>query len=102
MPPGLLWTGVSLMASGGIFLGVGVAQGPTPDTCGYGDMVAVCAPYREVLLTTGGVLAGVGATLLAIGFVKRGAPQITFRPGGFAVQQPVPLDFGIGRLVNRR
>ena len=102
IPPGLLWTSVGLLGAGGLYLGLGAAEDADQETCVYtGSLEASCVSNRKVLLTTGAVLAGAGGVLLAIGVKKSHAPQVTFVPRGVAVQQPVPLDLGIGRLVRR-
>jgi hypothetical protein len=100
--PALLWTGVGLLGAGGLYLGLGAAEDADAQTCIYGNSIEdTCVSNRTVLLTTGAVMAGVGGALLAIGIKKSHSPQVTFRPGGFAVRQPVPLDLGVGHLIRR-
>ena len=103
IPPGLLWSGVALLGAGGLFLGLGAAEDPENETCVSGnDFEETCVSNRTVLLSTGGVMAGVGAVLLAIGVSKRHAPQVTFGPGVVKVRQRVPLDLGLSRLFGNR
>jgi hypothetical protein len=102
VPPGLLWTGIGLLGAGGLFLGLGAAEDPDNETCVSGDdFEETCISNRTALLATGGVMAGTGGALLAIGFAKRSSPQVTFGRGGVAIRQPVPIDLGIARLVRR-
>jgi hypothetical protein len=102
IPPGLLWSGVGLLGAGGLFLGLGAAEDPDNETCVSGDdFEATCVSNRTVLLSTGAVMAGVGAVLLAVGVSKRNSPQVTLRPGVVSVRQRVPVDLGLGRLVGR-
>jgi hypothetical protein len=103
IPPGLLWSGIGLLGAGGLFLGLGAAEDPENQTCVSGDdFESTCVSNRTALLTTGAVMAGVGAVLLAVGVSKRHSPQVTLRPGAVSVRQPVPVDLGIGRLLGRR
>ena len=95
--PGLLWTGIGLLGAGGLYLGLGAAEDSSSQTCEYSaSLDETCVSNRKVLLTTGGVMAGAGGALLAIGVVKaRHAPSVTFRPGGIDVLQSVPLHLGL-------
>lgn len=100
MHPGLLWTGVGLLAGGGLTLGLGAAEDPENETCVSGDdLEETCVSNRTVLLTSGAVMAGVGGLLLWIGAVKArdNAPSVTFGPGRFVVQQRLPLHAVFGR-----
>lgn len=102
IPPGLLWTSVALFAVGGVTLARGAAEDPDTQTCVYSDSIEdTCVSNRTALLSAGAVMAGVGAVLLAVGIKKSHSPQVSFRPGRFSIQQPVPLDLGISRLVRR-
>ena len=96
---GLFWTGIGLLGAGGLFLGLGAAEDPENQTCVYGgELEETCLSNRTVLLATGAAIAGTGGVLLGIGIAKtRNAPSVTFRRGGFVVQQPVPLRLVFGR-----
>lgn len=101
IPPKFLWSGVGMLAAGGVFLGLGAAEDEDTETCVTTPEDSRCVSHRTAYFTTGALLAAGGATMLIIGMNKRSSPQITFRPGGVVVKQSVPIDLGIGRLIRR-
>lgn len=90
IPPGWLWTGVSLLGASGLFLAVGIgyhecdyyyARGINPSSCGTDG------PFWRGM---GAGLAGAGATLIIIGMSKRSSnPQIIVTPGRIGVKQTI-------------
>jgi hypothetical protein len=99
IPPRLKRTAIGLLVGGGATLLTGILV-----RNGCGDLVAVgpvvpgsvvpneeCRHAGLVVQVAGGVLAGTGATLFAIGRAKRRpvSPSITMQPGRVLVQQRV-------------
>jgi hypothetical protein len=93
MPRGLFWTGIGLLGAGGLYLAIGAAAGDE-EACVTISRASDCVSIRKVALITGGVMAGTGGALLAIGASKsRHSPTVSFLPGGVVVRQQVPLTF---------
>ena len=76
MHPGFLWTGISLLGVGGLYMAIGatgddICQGTTCLSSG-------------AIVGFGVAVAGAGAALLLIGNAKRPpmSPDVTFLPGG--------------------
>jgi hypothetical protein len=100
IPRGLFWSGIGLLAAGGLFLALGAVEDPDNETCVItDDFEQTCVSNRTALLATGGVMAGVGGLLLAVGVAKRSS--VTIRPGGFSVQHTIPIDWRRGGLTRR-
>jgi hypothetical protein len=75
MPGGLKWTGIGLLIGGGATIGIGAAI--QDDDC-Y-DYDYSCEELRQGFYVFGAILAGTGATLLAIGAARSGAPRTSIR-----------------------
>jgi hypothetical protein len=91
IPPGYLWTGIGLLAGGGLNFAIGAAYS---DPCsGIPSSLFVCEDStRKLLFTVGAALAGAGAIVLWAGNNKRNAellPAVTLTRGGIALQSRV-------------
>ena len=93
IPRGFLWTGVGLLAAGGLYFGVAAAAGDEQACVSIGSRSnGDCISVRKVGLITGSILAGTGGSLIAVGVAKsHNAPSISFGPAGVVVQQKLPL-----------
>ncbi|MEO5824093.1 MAG: hypothetical protein ABIT71_26600 [Vicinamibacteraceae bacterium] len=88
MPAGLKWSGIGLLIGGGATLGIGAAL--QDDDCYDFDYYS-CDELRQGFYVFGGILAGTGLALLAIGAAKGGAPRtsIGMTHGRFLLQHRV-------------
>lgn len=95
IPRGFLWTGIGLLAAGGLSLAIGAAAGDETACVSIGSRFEEdCVSIRKVALITGGVLAGTGGALLGIGISKsHHSPTISVVRGGVVVRQRLPLNF---------
>jgi hypothetical protein len=86
MPGGLKWTGIGLLAAGAGTMLIGAS---IDDDCNDPDFS--CSDLRAGFYVLGGILAGTGATLLAIGNAKRRpvSPSLVVRRGRLILQQQV-------------
>jgi hypothetical protein len=75
MPAGLKWSGIGLLIGGGATVGIGAA---IQDGDCY-DFDYSCDELRQGFYVFGAILAGTGATLLAIGAAKGGGPRTSIR-----------------------
>lgn len=75
MPAGLKWSGIGLLIGGGATVGVGAA---IQDGDCY-DFDYSCDELRQGFYIFGAILAGTGATLLAIGAAKSGGPRTSIQ-----------------------
>jgi hypothetical protein len=93
IPPGLLWTGIALLAAGGAFLIKGFTTEEDEETCVSSGGEVTCVSNRNAFLGTGAVMAGVGGTLLIIGAAKASnrTTSVTLKRGGFVVKHRLPL-----------
>ena len=86
MPDGLKWTGVSLLAASLLPVTVAALGDCVPDEFR-------CRDKRAAAYVAGGVMAGTGALLLAIGHARRDAPaplpSVGLRPGRVSITQRV-------------
>jgi hypothetical protein len=87
MPAGLKWSGIGLLIGGGATVGIGAAL--QDDDCYSYDYT--CDELRQGFYVFGGILAGTGAALLAIGAAKAGPPRtaVVFGPGRIMLQRRV-------------
>jgi hypothetical protein len=84
MPPGLKWTGVSLLAGSTLPVGIAVLGDCVPDEF-------ACRDQKDAALVAAGVMAGTGVLLLIIAHAKRPAalPDIAVGPGRAAIVQRI-------------
>ena len=83
MPAGLKWTGIGLLIAGGATAAIGLAL--QDDDCYSYDYT--CDELRQGFYVFGGILAGTGTTLLAIGSAKSGPrTSIGVGPGRVVVR----------------
>ena len=89
-PPAFLWTGIGLMAAGGLYV---VVAAIVEELCDNSSTSTLrCESNHGFVRGVGIGLAGAGGVVLAIGASKRGktSPQIVTMPGrGIAIQQKV-------------
>jgi hypothetical protein len=88
MPAGLKWTGIGLLIGGGATVGIGAAL--RDEDCYDLDYYS-CDDLRQGFYVFGGILAGTGAVLLAIGAAKSGPPRtsIGMTRGRFVLQHRI-------------
>jgi hypothetical protein len=86
MPAGLKWSGIGLLAGGGATMLIGAGM---DDDCHDPDFS--CSDLRAGFYVVGGILAGTGAALLAIGSAKRRpvSPSLVMQRGRLLLQQRV-------------
>jgi hypothetical protein len=88
MPGGLKWTGIGLLIAAGATLGIGAAL--RDEDCYDYDLDYSCDELRRGFFVFGGVLAGTGTTLLAIGSAKSGPrTSIGMAPGRIVLRHRV-------------
>jgi len=87
MPGGLKWTGVGLLAGGGATVAIGAAI--NDEDCYSYDYT--CDELRQGFFVLGGILAGTGVTLLAVGAAKSGPVRtsMAFEKGRVILRQRV-------------
>jgi hypothetical protein len=88
MPGGLKWTGIGLLIAAGATLGIGAAL--RDEDCYDYDFDYSCDELRRGFYVFGGVLAGTGTTILAIGSAKSGPrTSIGVTPGAIVLRHRI-------------